>query len=825
MSAETRAAGALGDLRIIDLTDEVGLVAAKILTTLGAEVIRVEPPGGDVTRRRSPKLRAADGSEVSLYAAHYHVGKRSVTLDLESPADRRGLLDLLAEADVLLDGLTLADARRFGLDWESLRGHNPALVVTSITPFGRSGPWADYRGDDLIGYASGGMLYLTGEPDQPPVRMGAEQAYHFTGSQGVAGTLAALINRSVTGRGQHVDVSMQESVAAAYLDGGVTYYQVNDLIPRRNGTQHLFSVPFAALPCADGYFHWGSAEGHQWLGLVEWLGESLDVGGLTDPGLARVLERLPLKDFINALLAEFGATRTKAELFAEAQRRRLPCTPVQTVGDLLVCPHLRARAFLSEIEVPSLGRTVTDAGSPLRLGETPGWVAGHLPAPGEDNAEILDRPRPVRPPLPRVTRSLGRASGPRRALDGIRVMDLTWAVAGPMITWLLAAHGAEILKIESGTRLDMMRNIGPHIERAGAFISINAAKRSVTVDLGQPEGRDLLRRLVAVCDVVVDNFSPRVMPKLGLDYDTLRRIKPDLIQLSLPGFGASGPYRDYVSYGPNIMSVSGVTSLTGYPGSPPTGVTFGYGDYVGGFNGVLAILAAIHYRDRTGRGQRIEVAQYEAGVSFLGPAIVELAATGREPARQGNRHPDAAPHGVYPCAGEDRWCAIAALDDDQWQRLTKVLGEADLGDDPRFATLAGRRAHEDELDARIAGWTRHRPAEEVMAACQAGGVPAAVAVTVADLLEWDPHLAARGYYEVIGHPYLPGLRIDGATFKLSDTPGGYRGQGGPLIGEGNDSVFREILGLSANEMDRLTERGVINGHVAPPVPPANARAT
>jgi benzylsuccinate CoA-transferase BbsF subunit len=359
-----------------------------------------------------------------------------------------------------------------------------------------------------------------------------------------------------------------------------------------------------------------------------------------------------------------------------------------------------------------------------------------------------------------------------------------------------------------------MRLLAQHPEQSGGYVNVNAGKRSITIDLTNPEAIPLIKRLVAISDIVVENFSPRVMPKLGLDYETLRQIKPDLIMLSLPGFGAEGPYRDYVSYGPNIMSVSGLTHLTGYPDGPPSGVTFGYGDYVGGINGVVAILAAVYYRDQTGLGQYVNLAQFEAAVAFLGPAVLETTATGREPNRQGNRHPDAAPHGVYPCAGEDRWCAIAVTSDDQWRIFAGVLGRPELAADARFATLAARKAHEAEIDALIADWTRPQAAEDVMTACQSAGVAAAVAVTIADLLERDPQIAARGYYEAVDHPHLAGLKIDGATFQLSETPGGYRGAGGGLLGEGNDYVFQDLLGMDEGEIARLMEAGVINRHLA-----------
>ncbi|HEX2171699.1 MAG TPA: CoA transferase, partial [Dehalococcoidia bacterium] len=771
--------------RVIDVVGEIGLYAAKVLVELGAEVIRVERPEGDPVRARSPRIHAAGDPDGSLYAAHYHAGKRSVTLDLARPADRERLIALLTDADVLLESFARSDLAQLGLEWPALHALNPRLIVASITPFGRTGPWADFQGTDLTGLASGGILYLTGEPDRPPVRIAGEAAYHFAGLHGAIGTLLALIARTTTGRGQHVDVSMQEAVLASYLDNGAGYYQMGRPVPRRAGTQHIYVTPFKALPCADGYFHWGATLPHQWQAILDWLGdEGVDVAPLRDPALIAYAGRWPHKDTINRLLTEFGRERTKADLFAEAQRRRITATPVQTPADLIADPHLKERGFFTEVDHPGLGRAFRDLGSPCRLSETPAAAGGSVPKLGEHNGAILDRPRPARPAAPgspvEVRRS-GRRDGSAgaRALDGLRVLDFTWAVAGPLITRVLAAHGAEVIKVESGQRVFGQRTMaGPNIEASALFCTVNAGKRSITLDFGRPEAVDLLKRLAAISDVVIDNFTPDVLPKVGLGYDVLWQINPEIIQLSLPGFGSTGPYRGYRSYGPNIMSVAGLTHLTGYPDGPPSGVTFGFGDYVGGYAGLAALLAALHLRDRTGRGQRVEIAQFEASLAFLGPAILELTATGREPARQGNRDRDAVPHGVYPCAGDDRWCAIAVTSDAQWRSLAQVIGRPDLAADESLATLEGRRTREVDLDAAIADWTRSRSAMDVMVACQGAGVPAAAVEDDADLLERDPQIAARGYFERIDHSYLPEVRVDGVTVKLSETPGGYQRAGG-----------------------------------------------
>ncbi len=395
-------------------------------------------------------------------------------------------------------------------------------------------------------------------------------------------------------------------------------------------------------------------------------------------------------------------------------------------------------------------------------------------------------------------------------LAGLRVVDFTQVVAGPYATLQLALYGAEVIRVESRARLDPWRfrdgNDDPNGSRP--FADQSKGKRSVTINLKTAEGADLVRRLVALSDVVAENFSAGVLDRLGLGYEALRRVRPDLIFLSMPGLGNSGPHRDYLSFGPNLMALCGMTYLWNHPDLPePVGSQTSYPDYLAGLHAALAVLAALHYRDRTGEGQFIDLAQSEVTASALGPAVMEALANGREARPRGNRSPSAAPQGCYPCAGDDAWLAITVETDAQWQALVRALGQPTWAADPALATFAGRRAAHDDLDRHLAAWTRERPARAAMEALQAAGVPAGVVATGHDVLT-DPQLRAREFVVTYDHPSLGHVELPGAPVRFSAATARTE-QYGPLLGADNAYVLGELLGLSAAEQAALAERRVI----------------
>jgi crotonobetainyl-CoA:carnitine CoA-transferase CaiB-like acyl-CoA transferase len=391
----------------------------------------------------------------------------------------------------------------------------------------------------------------------------------------------------------------------------------------------------------------------------------------------------------------------------------------------------------------------------------------------------------------------------RRALEGIRILDFTWVVAGPVATRILADQGAEVIKIERRDSLDLG-------SRRGGFTgNLFRGKQSTVINMADARGREIARALVRVSDVVIDNFSARVMHNWEMDYESIRTIKPDIIAVSMSGFGHTGPQKDYVSYGPTLQALSGYTLLMRHPGGEPAGWGYSYADMAGGYSGALAVLIALWHRKRTGEGQFVDLSQFETISSVVGPALLDVLVNKTTLAPFGNRSQEApaAPHGVYRCAGEDRWCAITVFTDKEWQAFCEVMGQPAWTQETRFASLEGRLAHHDELDRHVEAWTRQHAAEEVMMLLQRAGVPAGVVANGEDL-DRDPQLRARGYWAQVQTPEGDGVVLDGTPIKLSATPG-YVAAPGPLLGEHTESVLKRLLGYSDEYITQLrTERVV-----------------
>lgn len=397
----------------------------------------------------------------------------------------------------------------------------------------------------------------------------------------------------------------------------------------------------------------------------------------------------------------------------------------------------------------------------------------------------------------------------RRALDGVRILDFTWVVAGPVATRILADQGAEVIKIERRDTLDL------GTRRGGFTGNLHRGKQSTVINMADPRGVEIAKRFVAVSDVVIDNFSARVMRNWGLDYPGLKKIKTDIIAVSMSGFGHTGPHKDYVSYGPTLQALSGYTLQMRHPGKEPAGWGYSYADMTGGYSGALAVLAALWHRKRTGHGQFVDLSQFEAVSSLVGPGLLELLNRNASSEPVGNRSQEApaAPHGVYRCRGEDRWCALGVFSDHEWRSLCRVMGDPDWTRRAEFASLAARLEHHDVLDRHVEDWTRQHPVEEIMARLQAVGVTAGVVANGEDL-DRDPQLRARGFWARL--PVTEGgeredVVLDGPPFQLSRTPG-YVAAPGPLLGEHTDDVLRRVLGFSAQQIAALKTERVIAAH-------------
>ncbi|HLH26157.1 MAG TPA: CoA transferase [Chloroflexota bacterium] len=806
MNEHPPADGALQGYRVLEVCAPWGQYCGKLLADLGADVIKIEPPGGDPARALGPFKDDRPDPEGSLFFAYYNTNKRSLALDLVRPEGQETFRRLAATADAVLTTAAPAEAEALGLGYATLHRLNSRLVVTSLSGFGHDGPYARSRATSLVVFAMSGLMKSIGEPAGPPVAAPGQLAFDLAAVDAAAGTLCALLARRRTGRGQHVDVAALEVLAA----------QLAPALPGqgdhgRFGQHNPRTPPSGKYTCRDGTVELCIIMPAQWDGLKELLGHPPE---LERPEWNSREGRAAAHAELTAAVARALRDRAVAEVVAEGQRLRVPALPVSEVPDFIAAPHVAARGFFVPATSPSLGPHLMP-GAPYCFSEA-GWAL-RRPAPrvGEHNAAILHElaapaARADRPPAG-TTASVpadpaARAAAPALPLAGIRVLAFSTAFAGPTASRYLADYGAEVIKLESRRRPDNTRGFGgPYVEPSGAsvapgFVHFNRNKRGVAVDLSQERGRELVRRLVRTADVVTENFSLRVMQGWGFDYDGLRALRPDIILLDMQGLGRTGPLRDYVTYGSLLHAYSGLTSLWGYSHGS-------FVDYIAAEHAVVAVLAALLYRERTGRGLHIDLAQLETAAAMLGTAYLDYLVNGHVPAALGNRSPYHAPSGCYPCRGEDAWCVIDVTSDDEWQRFGAALGRPAWAADPAYATRAGRLAAAAALDAHVAAWTRTLSPGAVEARLQAAGVPAAM-VRAAHEVPADPHLRARGFFRTIDQPALGPLDYPGLTIHLSDTPGAIR-RHAPTLGQDNAYVFGDLLGLSPAEIAQLTEDGVL----------------
>ncbi|MCP4908725.1 MAG: CoA transferase [bacterium] len=814
---------ALGTLRVLDMTPSFGAYCGKLLADLGADVIKVEPPGGVPGRQEEPLLQPGGPSLPFFYE---NANKRSVVLDLEDESDRIRFRALAGESDLILESLPVGSLERLGLDYASLSAENPGLVLTSISGFGHTGPDRTHRSNDLIASAMGGAMTSIGHPEDPPVRLAAHQADVITASLAASSSLIALYHSARSGRGQHVDVSSLEVVAAISHIAGVGKWLEDDIIPKRVGTGLVASVPSGAFACKDGLVYLMVNRPAHWQALASWIHE---VTGNEEVLLAEFhgpsSARLPYRELLDVFIGDLTATLTVDEAYHEGQRRHIAFTPVHTAARITTDPQLAARGFFESVEIEP-GRALSIPGAPHRLARSSWQIDRPPPRVGEHDDEILGRSRPETPRDEGDLAGLeaGSAESSKNAnvfaemgaLDGLRVVEFGTGLAAPWIGRMLAWAGADVIKVESNAHPDVPRLfVSPREPERGTqpecspwFTDWSAGKRFVSLDLQNKDGAELCRRLVDESDVVIANYSTGVLEKLGLGYETLAERNPGLVMLESSGFGENGPLSRYVTWGPNIEALSGLCCFSGFPDRDCTISHFAYPDPLSALHGLVALMAGLLERDRSGRGQVVHLSQFETTVASIGRVMVEYAATGEEPSRLGNREHGLAPYGCFPCRGDDRWAVICVERDEDWSQLVEVMGHPAWADDDRFATMASRVEAVDDLEESIAKWTRGQEDYAVMKACRGAGLAAGVVQNTEDMLRRDPQLAARHFFEEIPHFKKGVVTASGIPLGLTGTPG-HSTHSGSSVGHDNQTVFREVLGLSGDEIDRFVACGAI----------------
>ncbi len=828
MAGENRS-GPLVPYRGLDLTEDDGAYCGKLLADLGADIIKVERPGGDPARSIGPYLDDIPDPERSLSWHALNTSKRSITLDIETHEGREELKRLVETADFFIESFPPGYLDGLGLGYETLSEINPKLIFTSITPFGQSGPHRDLKSSDLVLWAMSGTMIGCGYIDRPPLRPGVPQSYLHGALHAAVGTALALHGRHLTSRGQHVDVSIQEALMRLPVTAPQSWLHKRFLSQRGGNRQgyppHL--APLLVWPCRNGevmFNMWGGVFGRLVRRLVDWMDESGFAGHLKDVKWETldVMNMSPEELAANEkAFLSFFAEHTKEELAAEAFKRRFPLAPVNTIAEVFEDKQLRARGFLLEVEQSALGRNIVFPGAPVKLSATPCTVPTAAPRIGEHNAEIRSELESsgrmsgvgVRGVTEAMSDSSEAAENRDGPLVGLKILDFSRAIAGPWSTSYLADFGATVIKIESMANLDNARTTGPYKDGVsnvdGSYfgIMVNSGKYAMALDLTTEKGREIAKRLVGWADVVVENYGLGVMKRWGLDYAELRKINPSLIMISSSSQGQTGPLANLIGFGTELQGRSGFTYITGWPDRISVPPTSAYPDVIAPWFGAVAILAACDHRKRTGQGQYIDLSQHETGVTFLSQPLLDYSANGRILEKRGNRTPDAAPHGAYPCRGNDRWCAITVLTEQQWDSFCRVLGNPAWAQDQRFSTLAGRKAHEDELDDLITRWTGEFTAEEVMSLLQQAGVPAGVAQTAEDLVDKDPHVKERGFFILFNKPGFGDCLHYNWPVRLSRTPA--RPHCGPLYNEHTEHVCSEILKMPSDEFVQLINEGVL----------------
>jgi crotonobetainyl-CoA:carnitine CoA-transferase CaiB-like acyl-CoA transferase len=780
---------ALAGVRVIEWAEGfAGPLCARLLGDLGADVIKIETPAGDWTR-----------GDPLFPALNYN--KRSVIVDPTDPTALAFARELLASADIVIEAHPPGRLDALGLGFDALAALRPGLILVSLTPFGQWGPRAHWRGEDLIAIHSGGIGVLTpdwvADPQQPPLRPAPRQGEAQLALNGAIAALGALYGREIDAAGAragvHIDVAAQECVAAI-LHTSIPEYIALGRVRNRFRPSIVFS---GFTPAKDGLVRLAAITPEHWRKVGELIGAEELVSG-------DVRARLKVYEQIEARAAAWADRLTRDEVEQQGQALRLPFAKVNKPSEVVRDPHFVARGAFITLDQPGYGR-LTLPGAPFRMSRTPWRIDRPAPVrPGEHDAE-------VRAELAQAARSAAspaalpaRPPQPYLPLRGVRVLDCSWAWAGPHCAIQLADMGAEVIKLESRFRLDSARSGGPF--PSGVPVDVNASlrftiynrnKAGITLNLRHADGLALARRLVAVCDVFIENFAPGVIDRLGLGYDALRAIRPDIVMISLSGFGNSGPKRDYVAYGYTIDAAAGLSEMTGYRGGGPQAMGLPYPDPAGGLAGAIAVLAALRHRLRTGEGQHIDLSEAESLLTCLTEGYALLAATGEDPLRLGNADRLWHPSGVYPCQ-EGRWLALAVENDAQWQALLRELGPvgAPLAR-PELAHAAGRLAARDEIDAHLSSWTSPQEVDALAERLQRAGVPAAP-VQNAEQVFHDPHLRARGFWQMIEHPGYGPRPVYTAPYRFSTEPLPIR-RAAPRVGEDNESVLRDLLGLSAEQ--------------------------
>ena len=769
--------GALAGLHVVEIADDItGPYCGKLLVDLGADVTKIEPPSGDPLRRWGPFPGGVDDPNRSGMFEYLNAGKHGATVDLETNISAGR--DLVGRAHLLVDGMPPGTLEAYGLDVHALESLRPGLVVVRISDFGQCGPLRDRVATSLTVQAASGWVNMR-DPGRPPVQAGARISEYVAGGYAALGALTALRTVSAnTSRVVEVDVSVMESLLSTLPYPMLLAEKMRRLgMPPNTKAGPVMGI----VRAADGWLGINCLTGQHWLDVCAML-ELPEYGEHQIAVMLGGPERAEFYEKAQPWLSE----RTVQEIVELSQALRIPATPVNDGATVMECPQYRDRGFF--VEAAGDGWSFRRPGGAFRLSKTPVLPVRAAPRLGQTATAGATQ---------------GESAGADRGMpfDDVKVLDLSTFWAGAYLTCFLGAFGADITKVESIQRPDGFRYSGAYAhegdlwyERSGMWQATNLNKRDITLDLTSDDGRDLARRLVRDADVVVENFSPRVVEQFGLDYESLVALNPNVIQVRMPGFGLEGPWRDYVGWAFNFEQTSGMASVTGYADGPPC-VLQGPADPIAGVHAGVALLAALDHRRRTGEGQLIEIAQIEVAASVAAEPVIEYSMNGIVRMREGNRQRGYL-QGVYPTVADDAWVAISVRDDTDRTRLAQTLGRPEL-------TLDSH----DDFDTAVTEWTRTGTAAEIIDVLDAQGIPVEQVLT-ADRMYDIPQLDARRFYQELEHPITGVHRYPGWPFRITPGPLDHHRSPPPTLGQHNDEVL-QTLGLTREEIDDLRARRVI----------------
>jgi crotonobetainyl-CoA:carnitine CoA-transferase CaiB-like acyl-CoA transferase len=826
-----------------------------VLAGLGAEVVKVEPPEGSPSRRIGPFYEDEIDPERSLYFWAHNRGKQSIVLDAAQDDHLDTFAALVASADVVLTTDGPCGVEAFGRDCPTLVEEVPHLVAARLTGFGDDGPWAEFHGSDLVHLALGGVAMNcgydpdpTGRYDMAPIAPQAFHSSYIAGEQLAFTVIAALCRRMHTGTGQYLSCAIHEACAKNTEADVMSWVLLATPFQRQtcwHSAENLLPQPVIAATKDGRWIMTLTRDPKTLTPFMEHFGVGADIyedqvsgdaGSRILPGMEAGSSRS--MEIVQKLMRRW---RFEDVPWKDAQNAGLMWVPLRKPEENVDDEHWLARGTFADVHHPEFDRSFRYPASKWIASQSHWVELRRAPQLDEDRVAVLATvgraPVVAKAAVPDRMADRRSVHDSPFALNNVRILDFSWYLATAGATRFLAALGADVIKVEWKDKLDPRRGGAPVGGRAarekatgpvpslwpadlggevgGQYNNKNPGKRGISLNVADPRGLELARRLVGECDVVAEGFSPGVMEKWGLGYDVLSAVNPQVIYAKQSGMGSIGKWQRFRSVGPIAASLSGLSEMSGIAEpAPPAGWGYSYLDWFGAYSFALAILTAVYHRDRTGEGQWIDASQVEVGTFLTGVPVLDYSANDRPWRRSGN-HSDyrlAAPEGIYRCEGDDRWIAITCATDDEWRTLARVAGHAEWLTDERFASLDGRVQHRAHLDRLVEEWTCRQERYALMEQLQRAGIAAGVAQDAEDRVERDPQLAHLEWLTELDAAVLGRWPVAAGSVKMSETPphiGGPIDRAAALYGEHNDEVYGELLGLSPVEVEELRADGVI----------------